>query len=143
MVTIRLAFESDIEAMWSFDQVAQHDEKRREFVAEAVRAGRVSAAIVQGSVVGFVILEYTFFQRGFVSLLYVHPDFRRRGVGSALMRHVQGICETPKLFTSTNQSNRRMQALLDKLGYVRSGIIHNLDPGDPELIYFKRVAESP
>ena len=41
-----------------------------------------------------------------------------------------------KLFTSTNQSNTPMQALLALLGYVRSGVIDNLDPGDPELVYF-------
>jgi len=26
-----------------------------------------------------------------------------------------------------------MQALFGKVGFERSGIIHNLDPGDPEL----------
>jgi hypothetical protein len=35
------------------------------------------------------------------------------------------------LFASTNESNVPMQALLDSLGYVQSGIINNLDPGDP------------
>jgi hypothetical protein len=28
-----------------------------------------------------------------------------------------------------------MQALFEKVGFERRGIIHNLDPGDPELIY--------
>jgi hypothetical protein len=31
-----------------------------------------------------------------------------------------------------------MQALLAKLGYLLSGVIHNLDEGDPELIYFRK-----
>ena len=44
-------------------------------------------------------------------------------------------CDTPKLFTSTNQSNQPMQQLLGALGYIPSGIIHNLDSGDPELVY--------
>lgn len=35
-----------------------------------------------------------------------------------------------------------MQNLLKKLGYERSGIIHNLDPGDPELIYFKKITHN-
>jgi hypothetical protein len=30
-----------------------------------------------------------------------------------------------------------MQSLLLKNGYTQSGIIENLDEGDPELIYFK------
>jgi hypothetical protein len=32
-----------------------------------------------------------------------------------------------------------MQSLLAKLGYVPSGIIYNLDEGDPELVYFKQL----
>jgi hypothetical protein len=30
-----------------------------------------------------------------------------------------------------------MQALLEKAGFESSGVIHNLDAGDPELVYFK------
>jgi len=93
-------------------------------------------------VAGFIILEYTFFQCGFISLLYVHRDSRRQGVGAGLMRRAERMCKTPKLFTSTNQFNHRMQPLLKKLGYVRSGIIENLDVGDPELVYFKQLSRS-
>ena len=58
------------------------------------------------------------------------------------MRHMESLCRTPKLFTSTNLSNLRMQSLLAKLDYELSGVIHNLDEGDPEIVYFKRVGES-
>ena len=65
-------------------------------------------------------------------------EFIRREVG-ALLRHMELCCRTPKLFTSTNQSNLSMQSLLAKLGYESSGLIHNLDEGDPEIVYFKRL----
>ena len=39
-----------------------------------------------------------------------------------------------KLFTATNQSNLPMQHRLESLGYVRSGVILDLDPDDPELV---------
>jgi hypothetical protein len=35
-----------------------------------------------------------------------------------------------------------MQNLCEKLGFARSGIIENLDVGDPEIVYFKRLSES-
>ena len=41
------------------------------------------------------------------------------------------------MFTSTHASNLPMQALLAKSGFEPSGIIHNLDPGDPELVYVR------
>jgi hypothetical protein len=56
-----------------------------------------------------------------------------------LLRHLESFCETSKLFISTNLSNLPMQSLLAKLVYVLSGVIHNLDEGDPELVYFKRL----
>ena len=72
-------------------------------------------------------------------MLYVARDYRRRGVGSALLEQVERLCKTQKLFTSTNLSNSSMQALLSRRGYVHSGVIHNLDEGDPEVVYFKRL----
>ena len=59
--------------------------------------------------------------------------------GEALLRRLESLCEKPKLFVTTNLSNLKMQSLLVKLNYVLSGVIHNLDEGDPEIVYFKRV----
>lgn len=92
---------------------------------------------VGGKDIGYAVLEYSFYENGFISMLYVQQQYRRRGVGEELMQHLERVCSTPKLFTSTNLSNTAMQSLLAKLGYVLSGVIENLDEGDPELIYFK------
>ncbi len=51
-------------------------------------------------------------------------------MGRALMQHVESICPTDKLFTSTNQSNISMQELCRSSGYVASGVVENLDEGD-------------
>jgi RimJ/RimL family protein N-acetyltransferase len=56
-----------------------------------------------------------------------------------LLRYLVSICQTPKLFSSTNQSNRPMQALFAKVGFEQSGRIDNLDPNDPEIVYYKAV----
>jgi GNAT superfamily N-acetyltransferase len=74
-----------------------------------------------------------------IVLLVVHPKRRRSGVASALIRAIEARSPTSKLFTSTNESNTVMQAVCEALGFVRSGIVENLDEGDPEIIYFKRL----
>jgi hypothetical protein len=61
------------------------------------------------------------------------------GAGEALVKHLESLCQTAKLFTSTNLPNLPMQSLLAKMGYVLSGVIHNLDEGDPEIVYFKKL----
>lgn len=139
MISIRSAVESDIEALCAFDQIAQREQERREFIRCEVAAGHCFVAVIDETVVGYGVLNYTFHHTGCIDMLYIHSDYRRRGVGAALLRHLQSLCRTPKLFTSTNQSNLGMQSLLAKLGYEPSGVIYNLDEGDPELVYFKRL----
>lgn len=133
---IREANPSDLEALCAFDQIARHNGERRAFLQHALSGSNCHVA-VDPRVLGYAILEYTFFEQGFVSLLYIDPERRRSGLGSALMRHLESLCRTDKLFTSTNLSNLPMQSLLARLGYRLSGVIHDLDEGDPELVYVK------
>jgi ribosomal protein S18 acetylase RimI-like enzyme len=98
-------------------------------------------ATADETAIGYVVLDYSFYENGFISMLYVHADYRRRCVGERLMQQIEEVCRTAKLFTSTNLSNIAMQRLLAKLGYVLSGVIHNLDEDDPELVYFKRLEQ--
>ncbi len=139
MIEIRPAVEADVEALCSFDQVALLEEGRREFIRRSVAAGHCHVAEAGGEAVGYGVLSHDFYGHGFVEMLYVHPGRRRRGAGAALLRHLESLCRTPKLFTSTNLSNLPMQSLLNRAGYALSGIIHNLDEGDPEVVYFKRL----
>ena len=139
MISIRPAVENDVEALCSLDLVARREEERREFIRREVASGNCFVAVTNETVIGYGVLNYTFYSNGCIDMLYVHSEHRRRGAGEALVRHMESLCRTPKLFTSTNLSNLRMQSLLAKLEYELSGVIHNLDEGDPELVYLKRL----
>jgi ribosomal protein S18 acetylase RimI-like enzyme len=136
---INRATESDIEAIMSVDHVAANDESRRRYICKWVSGGSTIVAVVDDAVVGYAVLEYTFFSQGFISMLIVAEASRRKGVGTALVSHLEKICKTGKLFTSTNESNEPMQALMQSMSYEPSGVVHNLDDGDPELFYFKKL----
>ena len=139
MISIRLANESDIATLCSLDLIAQSENQRREFIRRSITSRACFVAVAEEEVIGYGVLNYTFYDNGCIDMLYVHSDHRRRGAGAALLRHLESLCETSKLFTSTNLSNLAMQLLLAKLEYVLSGMIHNLDEGDPEIVYFKRL----
>jgi ribosomal protein S18 acetylase RimI-like enzyme len=135
-IVIRPASIADLAGIFQIDPLAESSRERRESIRSVVTAGRCHIA-EKGVVLGFALLDYSFYGNGFISLLVVSPDRRRQGVASVLLRHLESICTTSKIFTSTNESNLPMQALLEKLGYLPSGIIYGLDEGDPELVFRK------
>lgn len=137
MFSIRRAVKADVSAIKVFDHIAQQNQQRCALVERSVDTGNCFVVEAHQQVVGYAVLEYTFYAQGFISLLYIHPKYREQGVGTMLVQHLESICQTPKLFTSTNLSNIAMQALLAKLGYILSGVIHHLDEGDPELLFVK------
>lgn len=135
MLKIRKAEEKDIEIIQDIDWI----KSRSDSLAKSVRTGQCWLALIQNDVVGFVIFDQSFFENTFVKLLIVHEDYRKKGVGTALMKHVKKICPTEKLFTSTNESNISAQKLFESLGFIKSGRVENLDEDDPEIFYFEKV----
>src|SRR5689334_17107482 len=126
MTIIERASKQDFEHICAMDETLLGSGRRRRQIAEAFARGVVAVARVDGVVRGYLIADTSFFENGFVKLLVVDPEFRRRGLASALMRAAELECETEKLFTSTNQSNLPMQALCERLGYLKSGVVENL-----------------
>jgi ribosomal protein S18 acetylase RimI-like enzyme len=138
-VTIRAAVLGDLSEIVEVDSATMDGQPREAALRRAIATGACLVALEGDRAVGFAVFDVSFYGRGFVSFLVVHPAVRRRGVGTALMRHVESICPTNRLFTSTNASNDAMRRLLERLGYDPSGRIEHLDQDDPELVYSKGV----
>ncbi len=139
---LRTATITDANAIVAFDHVAASEPARVRFIHDQIKSSACYVAVIDENVVAYAVLNYKFYDNGWIEMLYVHPGFRRQGIGSALIRHLINECRTPKLFTSTNQSNFPMQRLLATLKFDRSGFIENLDEGDPELVYFQRLYDN-
>ena len=137
---IRSGTADDLDAIISFDHVANSDPGRVEFIRQALSSKLCLVVEEDHQVNAYAVLDYSFFGCGFVSMLYVATTARRRGIGRRLMNTMEANCKTTKLFTSTNETNIPMRALLESLGYIPSGTIYNLDPGDPEMVYFKDLS---
>jgi ribosomal protein S18 acetylase RimI-like enzyme len=87
--------------------------------------------------VGWIAADESFFERTFVWTLWVEEGSRRVGIATALLDAVANTSEGPRTFVSTNASNAPMHALLARSGWSRAGEIDGLDPGDPEVVYFR------
>lgn len=137
-LNIGTAQPSDTSEICEADPIARQSKYRRDLILRSAYAGNCYVAR-NPRIAGYLVLDHSFFGNGFVSLLFVKDNFRRHGVGSALMLHAESLCKTDKLFISTNMSNYPMQSLLGRLGYAMNGVIDELNESDPELVFFKRV----
>ncbi|MDN6858978.1 GNAT family N-acetyltransferase [Pseudomonas sp. CAN2814] len=131
---------TDLDGLIALDAIARCEPRRRRFIEQAITAGQCWVAVEAGDssvLLGYGVLDYSFFEQAFIPLVVVGDSARRRGVGSAILRALESRSGAAKLFTSTNASNEPMRRLLGKLGFIGSGQVENLDEGDPELIFVK------
>lgn len=138
-ILFRPAVVADLPQLYASDPYAQAHESRRVELQRMVQQAVCVVAVVDGHVLGFAVLEYHFFGHGFVSLVCVAAAYRGKGIALSLLMELAQRCTTQKLFSSTNASNTPAQRLFARAGFVPSGIVENLDPGDPELIFFKAL----
>jgi ribosomal protein S18 acetylase RimI-like enzyme len=145
-VEIRAALPGDLRAILDTDPVADREERRHDYVSRAIRGDRghdVRVLMLDGELVGYAIMG-EFFGHPLLERIHTAVPLRRRGVASALMANIEIGFDGDRMFVSTNESNDTMRELLIKRGYRVSGMVENLDPGDPELFFviFKAAIEA-
>lgn len=139
-MSIRAGTSPDFDGIRFVDPLLRADPERARLIRSSLAAGECIVALDSDEIVGFAILNYTFFGYGFVPLLVVAVSSRRRGVGIRLLAEVERRCLKSKLYLSANRSNMPAQYLFEKCGFVQSGRIENLDLDDDELVFFKPLA---
>jgi GNAT superfamily N-acetyltransferase len=110
-------------------------------LGDLVSAGRVMVIDVDGELVGFLRWGLSWDQVPFMNLLWVLPDWRGQGVGTALVGawEKSQLAAGHDLVPTSTMSNERSQHLYRRLGYVDCGAL--LLPGEPaELILRKPLA---
>jgi ribosomal protein S18 acetylase RimI-like enzyme len=127
----------DVENIVAVDREVISNDIRRDYIKKAVEEDRCIVVKSENKIVGFLIFNTNFFDCSFISLIIVSPTARRKGYATSLMDYFVNISPTKKVFSSTNQSNKDMQKVFIANGFVQSGVVENLDEGDPEIIYFK------
>ncbi|MFJ5718273.1 GNAT family N-acetyltransferase [Neobacillus sp. NPDC093127] len=128
---------NDLDEIVKMDSEVIGDDRRRKYIQKAVEEERCIVIKIEALIVGFLIFDTHFFDCSFIDLIIVKPTERRKGYATSLIQYFVYIAPTKKIFSSTNQSNKRMQEVFKTNGFRKSGFIENLDVGDPEIIYFK------
>ncbi|MEK4935016.1 MULTISPECIES: GNAT family N-acetyltransferase [Bacillus] len=135
MENVAKASIDDLDSIVHIDIDVIGDASRRNYIKHAIDEGKCIIAKEDNSISGFLTYDTNFFGCTFLSLIIVSPTKRRQGHASSLISYMLSNSPTQKIFSSTNESNESMQKVFSANGFVRSGIIENLDEGDPELIF--------
>ncbi|MEI1199429.1 GNAT family N-acetyltransferase, partial [Pseudomonas aeruginosa] len=133
---IRSASIDDYEALCAIDSITKTSVERRDEIRSWLGSACCCVAEANGRVAAYGVLTHHFYGKPFIEMVMVGSEFRRQGLGEAIIRHFQSTITDSKLFSSTNMSNRPMQELFAKTGFKPSGYIDNLDDGDPEIIFY-------
>ena len=109
------------------------------FVRSHLDRHHLLVADLDGEVIGVLAYRTDWFQCTFVTLVSVRADHRKRGVARALYRAVEGMSPSPRLFSSTEETNAVSIQMHTALGFQTSGHIDNLPQGYRELLFYKRL----
>lgn len=136
---IRQPEPADVEALMKLAEDVIGPERAGPFVRSHLDRHHLLVAEIDEEVVGFIAYRTDWFQCTFVTLVSVTKDHRRKGVARALYREVEGISPSPRLFSSTEETNAASIQMHTALGFAPSGHIDNLPQGYRELLFYKRL----
>ncbi|MED1602720.1 GNAT family N-acetyltransferase [Alkalihalophilus marmarensis] len=128
---------TDLDKIIYIDREVIGNNSRGEMIKKAIELEHCIIVKEEDAITGFLIYDTNFFGCSFILLIIISPSKRRKGYASKLIEYMMDHSPTQKVFSSTNRSNVNMQKVFKKNGFTESGIVENLDEGDPEIIYFR------
>jgi len=114
-------------------------ERAGAFIKSHLERHHLIVAESNAAIVGFLAYRTDWFSCTFVSLVVVREDFRRRGIAREFYKAVEAVSPTPRLFSSTEETNAVSIRMHSALGFAPSGHIDNLPQGSRELVFYKRI----
>jgi GNAT superfamily N-acetyltransferase len=139
MIEIRLPRLSDAGSCADLAALVIGEERAGAFVKSHLDRHHLIVAEAADEVVGFLAYRTDWFQCSFISLVVVREDYRRKGIAREFLKSVEAISPSPRLFSSTEETNVASIRVHTALGFVPSGHIDNLPQGTRELLFYRRI----
>jgi len=139
MIEIRFPHGADAGPCADLAALVIGNERAGPFIKSYMERHHLVVAEAAGEVVGLLAYRTDWFQCTLISLVVVREDFRRKGIAREFLRSVEAVSPTPRLFSSTEETNAASIRMHAALGFVPSGYIDNLPQGSRELLFYKRI----
>ena len=139
MIEVRLPRIADAAGCAELAALAIGEERAGAFIRSHMERHHLVVAEADGQIVGFLAYRTDWFQCTFVTLVVVHEDYRRKGIAREFFKSVEAVSPSPRLFSSTEETNAASIRMHTALGFQPSGHIDNLPQGMRELLFYKRI----
>ena len=139
MIEVRLPRIADAAGCAELAALAIGEERAGAFIRSHMERHHLVVAEADGQIVGFLAYRTDWFQCTFVTLVVVHEDYRRKGIAREFFKSVEVISPTPRLFSSTEETNGVSIRMHTALGFTPSGYVDNLPQGTRELLFYRRI----
>ena len=139
MIEIRLPRLADAVPCAELATLVIGEERAGAFIKSHLERHHLIVAESDEDIVGFLAYRIDWFQCTFVSLVVVRDDYRRRGIAREMFKAVEAMSPTPRLFSSTEETNAVSIRMHAALGFAPSGYIDNLPQGSRELVFYRRI----
>ena len=139
MIEIRLPRSADAPACAELAAHVVGPDRADALIKSHLDRHQIIVADAEREIVGCIAYRTDWFQCTFVSLVVVREDFRRRGIARELFLAVEAVSLSPRLFSSTEETNAPSIRMHSALGFAPSGYIDNLPQGARELLFYRRA----
>ena len=139
MIEIRLPRTTDAPGCAELAAIVIGPDRAGPFIKSHLERHHLMVAEAAKEIVGFLAYRTDWFQCTFVSLVVVRDDFRRKGIAREFFKSVEAVSSSPRIFSSTEETNAPSIRMHTALGFQPSGYIDNLPQGVRELLFYKRT----
>lgn len=101
---------------YSLTQVAVWSPETPDFKAwnERLSSGHIWVCEINGMIVGFVRVE----ENGYVDLLYVHPEYQRKGIASELLQKIFLWARSKSIDSLSTESSITARPFFERFGFA-------------------------
>lgn len=135
-ITVRFGNEEDYEYLSQGDpSIPSHQMKWK------LKNKEIVVAEDEDDLVGYLRLEYLWSKYPYIGLIIVQPDYRKQGIGKALLKFLERYLKQQKhssLYSSSQVDEAEPQKWHRHMGFKECGIINGLNPGGIGEVFFSK-----
>ena len=139
-IVIRFARQDDLNFAYQ-DGYIPGEVLKRKIEEQTLNLDRIEDVVIaewEGKRVGYVRLEYLWSIVPYISLIRVLPEYRRQGVGKALLRFIETFLRDKgheALYSSSQADEPEPQAWHRYMGFEECGFIAGINEGVGEVFF--------